>query len=63
MPNHFQQIIVIINPVGARFIAPDGRDTSKKQGAMNCAPTVGTVMPGYYCRGTACRALDVGAMT
>jgi len=38
MTNHFQQIIVIINPVGARFIAPDGRDTSKKTGRNELRP-------------------------
>jgi len=52
MPNHLHGIVVINDPVGARFIAPDCHETSNKQGAINCAPTLGTIMRGFKARCT-----------
>ena len=52
MPNHAHGIIVINGPVGARFIAPDYHDASVKQGAINRAPTLGTIIRGFKARCT-----------
>jgi putative transposase len=57
MPNHVHGIIVL-NPVEARFIAPNdvvrckGEDQGAHQGAMNLAPTVGEIVRGFKARCT-----------
>ena len=44
MPNHLHGIIV----VGAQFIAPSPR--AEALGAMNCAPTLGTIVRAFKAR-------------
>ena len=51
MPNHMHGIIVINNPVGAQFIAPESAD-AMNQGAMNRAPTVGAIVRAFKARCT-----------
>ena len=58
MPNHVHGIIVINNPVGAQFIAPEsanpapGHRGALNQGAMNRAPTVGAIVRAFKARCT-----------
>jgi len=51
MPNHIHGIIVL-NDVGAQFIAPNNNDGAINQGAMNRAPTVGEIIRTFKARCT-----------
>ncbi|CBL45870.1 Hypothetical protein HDN1F_22870 [gamma proteobacterium HdN1] len=46
MPNHVHGVVVITNPVGAQFNAPN------TQGAMNRAPTLGEIVRAFKARST-----------
>jgi REP element-mobilizing transposase RayT len=64
MPNHIHGIVVINDPVGAQFIAPEqfiapqmvkpnpGHEGAMNQGAMNRAPTLGAIVRAFKARCT-----------
>jgi len=51
MPNHIHGI-VMLNDIGARFIAPNNNPSEENQGAMNRAPTVGEIIRTFKARCT-----------
>jgi putative transposase len=51
MPNHIHSIVVL-NDVGARFIAPNSGLGKENQDAMNRAPTLGEIIRAYKARCT-----------